>query len=127
MQAIHVSGRETYCCWQNFYLLTGATAATLTEAAGRQGWATKAAPLWGCGVITAKSFPSRRQTGSGERASRHRAYVLVLWAGIRLPKPSSQALDILAIAVIAFVLLGMRNTGDLVLWIARQQPCKPFE
>jgi hypothetical protein len=33
----------------------------------------EAAPLWGCGVNTAKSFPSRRQTSSGERASRHRA------------------------------------------------------
>ena len=54
-------------------------------------------------------------------------YLLVLWAGIRLPSVTPQALDILAVAVVAFVLLGIRNTWDLVLWIARQQPSSPLE
>jgi hypothetical protein len=52
---------------------------------------------------------------------------LILWAGIRLPKPTPQVLDLVAIAVIAFVLLGIRNTWDLVLWIAGQQPSRPLE
>ena len=48
-------------------------------------------------------------------------YFLVLIVAFGLPKPRVPVLNTLPIAVISFLLIGIRNTWDLVLWIARQQ------
>jgi len=176
---------EAFRAWQSFYLLTGATAATLTGlvfvaaslgaslmgsakvTSGLRTFVTPTVIHFTTVLLVAMLFTIPTQTcaplrlllaccgaaGLGYQGSaavglwrHHRhffsvkaadwlwragvpasGYVLVLWVGIRLPKATPQALDILAIAVIAFVLLGIRNTWDLVLWIARQQPSRPLE
>jgi hypothetical protein len=175
---------EAFRAWQNFYLLTGATAATLTglvfvaaslganligsaEVTGGLGtFVTPTVVHFTTVLLVAMLSTIPTQTcaslglllaccgaaGVGYVGSaavglwrHHRqfsvkaadwfwraglpasGYVLVLWAGIRLPRPASRALDLLAIAIIAFMLLGIRNTWDLVLWIARQHPSKPLE
>jgi hypothetical protein len=177
---------EAFRAWQNFYLLTGATAATLTGlvfvAASLGANLTNSAEVIGglrvfvtptiihftTVLLVAMLYTIPTQTyaslslllaccgaaGLGYEGSNavglwrhHRqvfpvkaddwlwraglpasGYLLILWAGIRLPKAPSQTLDILAIAVIAFVLLGIRNAWDLVLWIARQRlTSKPLE
>jgi hypothetical protein len=176
---------EAFRAWQNFYLLTGATAATLTglvfvaaslganlmgSARVTGGLRTFVTPtvihfttvllvamlytiptqtcvslgllLAVCGAaglgyegrITVGLWRHHRRVFSVKAADwlwraglPASGYVLILWAGMRLPKPTPQVLDLLAIAVIAFVLLGIRNTWDLVLWIAGQQPSRPLE
>ena len=177
---------EAFRAWQNFYLLTGATAATLTGlvfvAASlganlknsaqvtsgipifvtptvihfttvllvamlctipTQTYASLSLLLACCGAAglsyegstAVRLWRHHRHISSVDKADwlwrvslPASGYSLILWPGIRLPKPTSQVLDILAIAVIAFVLLGIRNAWDLVLWIARQGlTSKPLE
>ncbi len=101
--------------WQNFYVIIGAAAATLTGLLFV--------------VITLVSGALRRVSSplSGVRVFNtpnvmHFGAALLLVAGILLPISAALALFIIAAAMLLLVIMGIRNAWDLVTYMLIEVP-----